>query len=182
MSYTTIDTPLKDALIIEPRVFTDKRGYFFESYQEQKFHAVGLTDRFVQDNEALSSKGVLRGLHYQVAPHAQSKLIRVISGSIYDVIVDIRESSDTYGQWFGIELSATNKKQLYVPEGFAHGYLALEDNTALLYKCNSYYARDHEGGIRYDSKSLAIDWPDIGVPHIVSDKDIALPEFGNHRK
>ena len=181
MSYQITQTTLPDALVIEPRVFSDDRGYFFEAYQKDKFHEAGITDEFIQDNEALSSIGALRGLHYQVGPFAQSKLVRVIRGSVYDVIVDIRPGSDCYGKWFGIELTAENKKQLYVPQGFAHGYLCLADNTVLLYKCNNFYSRDSEGGIRYDCPSLGIKWPEIGQDYIISEKDKYLPHFGNHR-
>lgn len=181
MSYSITQTPLKDVFIVTPRVFEDTRGYFYEAYQQEKLSEIGIDDDFVQDNEAQSARGVLRGLHYQVDPQPQSKLLRVVRGSIYDVVVDIRPDSPSYGKWYGVELSAANKKQIYVPEGFAHGYLALEDNTTLVYKCNNYYSRDCEGGIRYDCPKLNIEWPSVDGGYILSDKDRELPFLGNHR-
>lgn len=175
-------TPIAGLIIIEPDVFNDDRGYFFEAYSYLGFREAGIPDAFVQDNEAQSKKGVLRGLHYQVGKMAQSKLLRVIHGAIFDVAVDIREGSSTYGKWYGIELSAENKKQFYIPRGFAHGYVALEDGTILAYKCDNFYSKAHEGGIRYDDPSLAIAWPIDGVKPIVSERDLGLPAFGAHNK
>ena len=180
MSFSVTEIPLSGPLVITPSVHEDNRGYFLESYQRAKLKQAGLEDVFVQDNEALSSRGVLRGLHYQIHPEAQSKLVRVISGSVFDVIADIRPGSSTYGKWFGIELSDLNKKQLYVPAGFAHGYLVLEDRTIVNYKCNNYYSKAHEGGIRYDCPKINIEWPELNVPYQLSDKDLALPNFGEH--
>lgn len=175
-------TDIPGLLILEPRVFTDERGYFFESYNKERLATGEIFDVFVQDNEARSRKGVLRGLHYQTGEFAQSKLVRVIRGRVIDVAVDIREGSDTYGKWFSIDLSSENKKQLYIPRGFAHGYIALEDDTILCYKCDNYYSQAHEGGLRYDDPDLEIQWPLNGLTPIVSEKDLALPAFGNHRR
>jgi dTDP-4-dehydrorhamnose 3,5-epimerase len=177
-----ITTDIKDLLILEPDVFTDDRGYFFEAYSYSAYAELGIRDAFVQDNEAQSRKGVLRGLHYQVGELAQSKLVRVITGAVFDVAVDIREDSTTYLKWYGIELSAQNRRQLYIPRGFAHGYLSLEDNTIFSYKCDNFYSKLHEGGIRYDDPALGISWPIDGIAPIVSEKDLHLPAFGTHRK
>lgn len=165
-----IKTDIPDVLIFEPRVFGDDRGFFFESFNQRVFEqAVGRQVNFMQDNHSSSSKGVLRGLHYQLAPSAQAKLVRCLSGSIYDVAVDIREGSSTFGQWVGIELSAENKKQIWIPEGFAHGFIALEDGTEILYKTNNYYSKENERAIRWDDSQLAIKWPID--PLIISEKD-----------
>ncbi|MDX1409812.1 MAG: dTDP-4-dehydrorhamnose 3,5-epimerase [Saprospiraceae bacterium] len=172
---------MEGLVVIEPRIFSDNRGAFLETYQSEKYHALGLPARFVQDNEAISRRGVLRGLHYQVGDMAQGKLVRVVTGRAFDVAVDIRPGSETYGAWYGIELSEENKKQLFVPRGFAHGYLALEADTILCYKCDNFYSRDHEGGIRYDDPRIGITWPDVDGEVILSDKDLALPLFGEHR-
>ncbi|MDX1477488.1 MAG: dTDP-4-dehydrorhamnose 3,5-epimerase [Saprospiraceae bacterium] len=168
-------------VVIEPRVFSDARGAFFETYQAEKYEALGLPARFVQDNEAISRRGVLRGLHYQIGAFAQGKLVRVVTGRAFDVAVDIRPGSPTYGAWYGLELSETNKKQLFIPRGFAHGYLALEEDTILCYKCDNFYSREHEGGIRYDDPAISVAWPDIEGDYILSEKDLALPGFGDHR-
>jgi dTDP-4-dehydrorhamnose 3,5-epimerase len=175
------ETQIAGLLIIQPRVFEDERGYFFESYNRQQLMDAGIGDAFVQDNEAQSDPGTIRGLHYQISPFAQSKLVRVIVGSVYDVAVDIRPGSDTYGKWFGIELSAQNKKQLYIPRGFAHGYVALEPGTIFAYKCDNRYSRDHEGGIRFDDPTLGIHWPLDGTRAVISEKDQNLLYFGAHR-
>ncbi|HUR30108.1 MAG TPA: dTDP-4-dehydrorhamnose 3,5-epimerase, partial [Saprospiraceae bacterium] len=166
-------TGIEGLLIIEPHVFEDDRGYFFETFNKQRYE-LPYAQEFVQDNEAKSNKGVLRGLHLQQGEYAQGKLVRVVHGSVFDVAVDVRPSSDSYGQWFGIELSGGNKKQLWVPRGFAHGYLVLEDNTIFSYKCDNYYNQLAEQGIRYDDQQLKINWPDVGVPYIVSNKDLLL--------
>ncbi|NJO42834.1 MAG: dTDP-4-dehydrorhamnose 3,5-epimerase [Cyanobacteria bacterium CRU_2_1] len=168
----SIPTEIPDVLIIEPHVFGDDRGFFFESYNEQTFNEkAGLTIRFVQDNHSRSAKNVLRGLHYQIQ-HAQGKLVRVVSGAIFDVAVDIRKSSPTFGQWVSCELSAQNKRQLWIPAGFAHGFLALEDGTEVLYKATDYYAPAHERSILWNDPDLAIGW-DLTETPIISGKDQA---------
>ena len=166
-------------VIVEPTVFEDSRGYFFESYNESQFKQAGITADFVQDNQSRSSYGVIRGLHYQQPPHAQAKLVRVLHGAILDVAVDIRKSSPTYGQHFTIELSAENKKQLYLPEGFAHGFSVLSDIAVVLYKCNAFYNKSSEGGILYNDPQLNIDWRIKESEAIISDKDAQLPLFVN---
>lgn len=176
-----IETNLKDAWIYEPRVFADHRGYFFESFNENSLEGTGIPAHFVQDNEAKSNKGVLRGLHYQVGEHAQAKLVRVVIGEVLDVIVDIRPGSETYGQYLSVLLSGENKKQLFVPKGFAHGYVVLQDNTIFCYKCDAPYHQPSEAGIRYDDNTLNIDWvlPVEGLS--LSEKDLKLPAFGSHK-
>lgn len=175
MPFTTCDIP--GLVIVEPAVFEDSRGYFFESYNQQLFQQNGITAQFVQDNQSKSSYGVIRGLHYQMNPHAQAKLVRVLDGSILDVAVDIRTSSPTYGQHFALELSADNKKQLYIPEGFAHGFSVLSETAVVLYKCNMFYNKQSEGGIRFDDPRLAIDWKIDAGKAIISEKDQQLPLF-----
>ncbi|MCY9542856.1 dTDP-4-dehydrorhamnose 3,5-epimerase [Paenibacillus alvei] len=166
--------PLKDAYIIEPVIHGDHRGFFMESYSKKKLNELGIYFNFIQDNQSLSLEtGVIRGLHFQLNPKAQTKLIRVISGAIYDVIVDIRKSSSTFGQWVGVILSEHNHRQLLVPKGFAHGFCTLTPNTQVLYKVDEYYSPDHDRGIRWDDPSLGIDWP-TSKP-ILSDKDRLLP-------
>jgi dTDP-4-dehydrorhamnose 3,5-epimerase len=175
-----IDTSLKDVFLIKPTVYRDDRGYFYESFHHSRYEALGLPCNFVQDNEAKSGKGVLRGLHYQTGSNAQTKLVRVVTGRVYDVIVDIRNNSPTYGEWLGVELSQENKFQLFVPKGFAHGYLVLEDDTIFSYKCDNYYNKDSEGGIRYDDPNLNIEWPSLTLDYIISSKDQVLPYLGDH--
>lgn len=155
-----IQTPIPDLLILEPKVFGDERGFFFESFNEIAFKtATGLDSiSFVQDNHSKSSKGVLRGLHYQIAPHAQGKLVRVVQGEVWDVAVDIREGSSTRGKWFGVLLSAQNKRQFWVPAGFAHGFVTLTDTAEFLYKTTHFYSPSHEQCIAWDDPTLAIDW------------------------
>lgn len=172
-----IKTEIEGLLVFEPRVFHDSRGYFFESYNQNTFKEAGICSHFVQDNRSLSQKGVLRGLHYQLNPMAQAKLVSVLQGSVYDVVVDIRKKSPTYGQTFGILLSAENKKQLYIPRGFAHGFVVLEDNTEFFYKCDNFYSKEHEAGIRFDDKKLQIDWQIDVSNATVSEKDEQLPDF-----
>ena len=158
-----IETKIKDLLILEPRIFADERGWFMESFNQQVFERA-LTERglnvptFVQDNHSLSQKGVLRGLHYQLDPHAQGKLVRVVQGRAWDVAVDIRQDSLTFGEWVGVELSGENHKQFWIPAGFAHGFIALEDNTQFLYKTTDYYSKECERSIVWNDKDLAIDW------------------------
>jgi len=154
-----IDTAIPDVKIIEPTVFADDRGFFFESFSQAKFEAaIGRSAAFVQDNHSRSGKGVLRGLHYQLPPRAQAKLVRVVIGEVYDVAVDIRRSSPTFGQWVGVLLSEENKRQFWIPEGFAHGFLTLSDRVEFLYKTTDYYAPESDRGIRWDDPTLAIDW------------------------
>ena len=165
------DTKIPDVKIIEPTVFEDERGFFFESFNQKKFEeAIGRSVTFVQDNHSKSSKGVLRGLHYQLPPHAQGKLVRVVQGEVFDVAVDIRKSSPTFGQWVAETLSADNKKQLWIPEGFAHGFLTLSETAEFLYKTTSYYAASHEKSIQWNDQTLNVAWPLEGFPNI-SEKD-----------
>ena len=167
---------LKGCFLITPKVFEDERGYFFESFNKKIFEKeTGVLIDFVQDNQSKSSKGVLRGLHYQTGEFEQAKLVRVINGSVLDVCVDIREDSQTYGKHFSITLDSIEKKQLFVPRGFAHGFLVLEDNTVFSYKCDNYYSRESERGIIYNDESLNIDWKFNEEQLILSKKDKALP-------
>lgn len=173
-------TPLKlnDSVLLEPVIHGDHRGFFMESYNESKMHDLGLKFDFIQDNQSLSAEpGVLRGLHYQLNPQAQTKLIRVLSGAIYDVILDIRKSSPTFGQWIGVILSEHNKRQLLVPKGFAHGFCTLVPNTQVLYKVDEYYSPEHDRGILWNDPSLGIDWP-VSEP-LLSEKDRLHPTFAN---
>jgi dTDP-4-dehydrorhamnose 3,5-epimerase len=170
-----IETPIPDLLIIEPQIFADERGYFFESFSELKFAKVGLASSYVQDNESKSHKGVIRGLHYQLAPHAQSKLIRVVRGTVFDVAVDLRKGSPTFGQWYGLEVSASKKNQLYIPKGFAHGFSVLSDYAIFSYKCDDFYKPEADRGIRFDDPELNIDWKVPKDKALVSEKDRNLP-------
>ena len=165
---------ISDVKLIEPDVFEDERGFFYESFNQQKFNeAIGENITFVQDNHSKSSKGVLRGLHYQEAPFAQGKLVRVISGEVFDVAVDIRRDSPTYGQWVSEILSAENKKQLWIPRGFAHGFISLQDDTEVLYKTDNFYSKPHEKVIHYNNNNFKIIWPKLGK-FLVSKKDNTL--------
>jgi dTDP-4-dehydrorhamnose 3,5-epimerase len=175
-------TPIEGLLVIEPTVWPDSRGYFFESFQQERYEQAGITTRLVQDNEAFSGKGVLRGLHYQLPPMAQAKLVRAVKGSLLDVAVDIRPDSATYGQHHAIILSDENKLQFYIPPGFAHGYLCLSEEVIFSYKCSNYYSKNDEGGIRFDDATLNIDWQFDLAQAIISEKDLQLPDFGTHRK
>lgn len=170
-------TFIKDLIIITPTVFEDERGYFFESYNKTKLSDLGIDIDFVQDNQSFSQKGTLRGLHYQNPPFAQTKLVRVLQGEIMDVAVDLRKDSPTYGKHFGVLLSAENKKQLLVPQGFAHGFSVLSETAVVLYKCDQFYNKQSEGGIRYDDETLNIDWGMDSAEAIVSEKDLVLPDF-----
>lgn len=172
-----IQTGIKDLLIFEPKVFEDSRGYFFEAYNKQAFTDAGLSYNFVQDNQSFSKYGTIRGLHYQMNPHAQCKLVRALHGSILDVAVDIRKNSPTFGKVFSIELTAENKKQLLIPQGFAHGFSVLSDTAVVMYKCDALYSKESEGGIIYNDAELAIDWQLPADAAIVSDKDLILPSF-----
>lgn len=170
-----INTAIADVKVLKPKVFQDARGYFIETYSEKNFKACGIDCHFVQDNESMSMRGVLRGLHYQIAPHAQAKLIRVVRGAVLDVAVDIRKDSPTFGKVVSVELSEYNKQQIFIPHGFAHGFLVLEDNTIFSYKCDALYNPQSERGIRWDDPQIAIPWPKFDVPFILSDKDKKQP-------
>ena len=174
------ETPISGLIVFEPRIFHDERGYFFESYNRRTWEEAGMTAVFVQDNQARSTRGVLRGLHYQTGDMAQAKLVRVLEGEVLDVAVDIREDSPTYGQWYSILLSAANKKQLFVPRGFAHGYVVLSETAEFFYKCDNFYSKTHEGGIRYDDPALGIDWQIDLSEVLVAEKDRVLPFLGEH--
>jgi dTDP-4-dehydrorhamnose 3,5-epimerase len=170
-----IKTEFPGLIIFEPTVIRDSRGYFFESYSERVFSAEGITTRFVQDNQSKSSFGVIRGLHYQLNPHAQTKLVRVLSGRILDVVVDIRTGSPTYGKAFSLELSAENNKQLLIPKGFAHGFSVLSETAEVMYKCDEFYYKESEAGILYNDPALNIDWQIPADKAIVSEKDQQQP-------
>ena len=177
------ETYLKGCYLITPRVFNDKRGYFFESFNTIQFEKqTGLKITFVQDNQSLSNKGVLRGLHYQKGDNAQAKLVRVIKGSVLDVCVDLRPGSKTYGKYFSIVLDAKQHQQLYIPKGFAHGFLVLEDQTIFSYKCDNYYNKEAEAGFIYNDQTLAINWQLPLQELIISDKDLLLPTFNNFNR
>ena len=171
-----IKTSLADVLIFEPTVFGDHRGFFFESFSQKFFdEAVGSSIKFVQDNHSKSTKGVLRGLHYQLDPNAQGKLVRCIEGEVFDVAVDIRRSSPGFGQWVGVKLSAENKRQLWIPAGFAHGFVTLSDTAEFVYKTTNYYAKESERSIIWNDQDIAIDWTVSDV--LLSDKDLEAPVF-----
>lgn len=172
-------TFIKDLVLLTPAVFEDERGYFFEAYNKNKLDHLGIHIDFVQDNQSFSKKGTLRGLHYQNPPFAQTKLVRVLQGEIMDVAVDLRKESPTYGKHFAIVLSAENKRQLLVPQGFAHGFSVLSETAVVLYKCDQYYNKESEGGIRYDDATLNIDWGMDLKQVLVSEKDTVLPDFTN---
>jgi dTDP-4-dehydrorhamnose 3,5-epimerase len=174
-----VETPIKGLVIIEPKVFEDPRGYFFESYSAAVLEKSGISIRFVQDNQSKSSFGVIRGLHYQLQPKAQTKLLRVMEGKIFDVAVDVRKGSPTFGKWFGIELSADNKKQLLIPKGFAHGFSVLSETAVVFYKCDEFYAPETDAGILYNDADLNIDWQIPSDKVLVSEKDSKLPSFKN---
>ena len=177
---TAIETQLKGCFIIEPKVLEDHRGYFFESFNQNKFNdLIGKNIDFVQDNESFSSKGVLRGLHFQTGEYAQAKLVRVVKGTVLDVVVDIRKDSPTFSKHFSIELSEENKTQLFVPRGFAHGFIVLSDTAIFSYKCDNFYNKSSEQGLRFDDSSLEIDWKLPPNEFIVSEKDLALPTLSN---
>ena len=174
-----IETGFPGLLVYEPMVFEDSRGFFYESYNQKIFGGAGVENQFVQDNQSSSTYGVIRGLHYQVPPFAQAKLVRALVGTILDVAVDIRKGSPTYGKVFSIELSATNKKQLFLPAGFAHGFSVLSETAEVLYKCDQFYSKVSEQGIIYNDAALNIDWKVPMDKAIVSDKDLVLPAFAN---
>lgn len=170
-------TPIQDLVVISPAVFDDARGFFFESYNQSKFNQNGIDYQFIQDNQSFSKRGVIRGLHLQINPFAQAKLVRVLEGEILDVAVDLRKNSATYGKHFSVVLSAENKKQLMVPHGFAHGFSVLSETASVLYKVDQVYHKESERGIRYDDPTLAIDWQVKPEEVIVSEKDLILPMF-----
>lgn len=169
------DTDIEGVKIIEPDVFGDSRGWFVEQYNAERYRAAGIDSVFVQDNESFSSKGVVRGLHWQAGRHCQAKLVRVIHGAVWDVAVDIRKGSPTFGRHVAVTLTGENKKQFYIPRGFAHGFIVLEDNTLFSYKCDSTYSPEAERGLRFDDPELGIAWPDIDVTLTLSEKDKILP-------
>lgn len=168
-----IETDLPGVLILEPRVFDDSRGLFMQTYQQEQYRQAGIDCDFVQDNFSVSSRHTLRGLHYQQDPHSQAKLVQVTEGAVYDVALDIRIGSPTFGKWFGVELSSENWRQLFIPAGFAHGFVVLSERATFLYKCSEYYAPDSEGGIIFSDPDLGITWP--GHDFQLSDKDKIYP-------
>jgi len=171
---------LPEVLILEPRVFGDERGFFLESYNRRAFNdAVGYDVDFVQDNHSRSARGVLRGLHYQMPPNAQGKLVRVTHGCVFDVAVDVRRGSPRFGRWVAAEISSSNHRQFWIPPGFAHGFLVLSETADFLYKTTNYYSQEAERSVRWDDKTLAIEWPELAAPPILSAKDIAAPDFVN---
>jgi dTDP-4-dehydrorhamnose 3,5-epimerase len=171
-----VPTALPGVLVIEPKVFGDDRGFFFESFNQRAFDAaVGHHVDFVQDNHSRSMRGVLRGLHYQLDPHAQGKLVRVAQGSAFDVAVDMRRASPTFGRWVGVTLDTYSQRQLWIPPGFAHGFLALEDDTHFLYKTTDYYAKDCERSLAWNDPAIGIEWPDPGAPPLLAAKDASAP-------
>lgn len=174
-----IETGISGLLVFEPVVFDDSRGFFFEAYNQKMFGGAGIECQFVQDNQSRSTYGVIRGLHYQVAPFAQAKLVRALIGSILDVAVDIRKGSPTFGKVFSIELSAANKKQLFIPAGFAHGFSVLSEVAEVMYKCDQFYSKASEHGIIYNDPTLNIDWQIPMDKAIISEKDLVLPQIAN---
>jgi len=177
-----IRTDFKDLYIVKPRVFPDSRGYFFESYKLESFLESGITFTPIQDNESKSTRGVIRGLHYQLNPRAQSKMIRVVVGKIFDVAVDLRKESVTYGKWFGIELDSENKVQLFIPKGFAHGFSVLSETAIIQYKCDNVYSPSHERGISLKDPALNIDWRTDMSTAVISEKDSKHPSFEKAEK
>ena len=174
MKFTSLSIP--DVVLIEPKVFGDSRGFFLESFKQDLFNeATGTNYEFIQDNHSRSSKGVLRGLHYQLPPYAQGKLVRVITGAVFDVAVDIRRSSPTFGKWVGAELTAENHKQLWIPPGFAHGFVVLSETADFVYKTTAYYAPQTDRGVLWNDAEIGIDWPQLDIPFSLSDKDQKQP-------
>ena len=173
------DTPISGLLIIEPQIFKDERGYFLETFQLDRYLDEGIKSQFIQDNESKSVRGVVRGLHYQLNPYAQAKLVRVVQGIVYDIALDLRKNSPTFGKYFGIELSETNKLQLFIPRGFAHGFAVLSDTAIFSYKCDNYYNRDSDRAINVFDPTLNIDWKMNTKEIVVSAKDQLAPDFEN---
>ncbi len=181
MNFTA--TPLEGCFILEPRIIADERGYFMESFNEMSFQlGTGQAVHFVQDNQSYSARGVLRGLHYQTGPHAQAKLVRVLQGEVLDVAVDIRPGSATFGKHVAVVLSGQNQKQLFIPRGFAHGFLVLSEHATFFYKCDNFYNKASEGGLAYNDPELGIDWTFSSNELIISDKDAVQPTLQNARK
>jgi len=178
---TVIETGISDLIVLAPQVHTDDRGYFFEAYNINKVPQVIADRTWVQDNESKSERGVLRGMHYQCGDHAQGKLVRVTVGEVYDVAIDMRPESATYGQHYGVILNDQNKKQMYIPRGFAHGFLVLSDTAIFTYKCDNFYHKESEGGVVYNDPKLAINWPIEQQEIIISDRDNSFPRFGHHK-
>lgn len=170
-----IETPIKDLVIIKPRVFEDARGFFCETYNEERYHAAGIKQHFVQDNQSKSSYGVVRGLHFQLAPYSQAKLVSVTVGAVWDVAVDLRQSSPTYGQWYGVELTADNHLQYLIPQGFAHGFSVLSETAIFTYKCDNLYHPEVDGGLMFNDPDLNIDWKIPLDKALVSEKDMKHP-------
>ncbi len=170
-----VQTGIPGLVVIEPRVFEDERGYFFETFHEERYREAGIIKPFIQDNESRSAKGVVRGLHYQLGDAAQAKLVRVVQGAVYDVAVDLRKGSPTFGKWFGVQLDENNKKQLYVPRGFAHGFSVLSDTAIFTYKCDNLYNPIAERSINPFDKTIGVDWQLGESEKIVSEKDLAAP-------
>lgn len=170
-----IETPIKDLIIIKPRVFADARGYFFETYNQKNYQEAGIKQNFCQDNQSKSSYGVVRGLHFQLLPHSQSKLVSATVGVVWDVAVDLRKNSPTFGQWYGVELTAENHLQFLIPQGFAHGFSVLSETAVFSYKCDDFYAPSLEGGIMYNDPTLNIDWKIPADKAIISEKDTKHP-------
>lgn len=177
MPFTVLSEPLSGVLYLEPKVFGDERGFFYESFSQRDFTALGIDVSWVQDNHSKSVKGVLRGLHFQKEGMAQDKLVRCTAGRVYDVVVDLRRSSATFGKWAGFELSVANKRLLFVPKGFAHGFMSLEDNTEFLYKCSNFYDPSSEGGIAWNDPTIGIVWPSIGCEPQLSGRDRLWPQL-----
>ncbi len=178
-NFNFIKTEIDGVIIVETKAFGDSRGYFMETYHEEKFREGGITAKFVQDNQSKSTKGVLRGLHFQKA-HPQAKLVRVISGEVYDVAVDLRKDSPTYGKYVGVILSAENKRQFFIPKGFAHGFLVLSDEAEFCYKCDELYHPEDEGGLMWNDENVGIDWPLDGIDDLnLSEKDMKNPPLGS---
>jgi dTDP-4-dehydrorhamnose 3,5-epimerase len=175
MKFTALCIP--DVILVEPRVFEDSRGFFYESYNLQRFRENGISTEFVQDNHSRSARGVLRGLHFQKEPHAQGKLVRAVKGAIFDVAVDIRPGSPTYGCWVGEQLDSENRRMLYIPAGFAHGFCSLADNTEVLYKATDFYSAPDESGLIWNDPEVKITWPDLGMPFVLSSKDLINPRL-----
>jgi len=176
MPFAFLPCPIRGLVEIQPEVFDDSRGYFFESWSRRDYEAAGINARFVQDNQSRSVKGVLRGLHFQIT-HPQGKLVRAIEGDVFDVAVDLRPASPTLGKWYGVTLSGEKQNQLYIPEGFAHGFLVLSETAVFAYKCTDFYYPQDEGGLLWNDPSIDIKWPDIGIEYILSEKDKKLPLF-----
>ena len=175
-------TPIEGLLVLTPKVFADNRGYFYESYNKQTLLEAGITADFVQDNESFSTQNTLRGLHFQKPPFAQAKLVRVLEGAVWDVAVDLRRGSPTFGQWYGVELTEENKKQFFIPRGFAHGFAVLSDTARFAYKCDNFYNKASEGAVRFDDPELKIDWKIDLSKAVLSEKDLQNPLFAAYKE